>query len=143
MVKGDAALRFELRVDGDRPLRQLGPDGISINNPGDAGLVVVAGEHAVVGLPVGRLVRAHGGDPQAAGTQVARGRRPEHAVAHHDHVVFRIHGTAWDVRHSRPASNRLVAIVTIADLRTAPRGSTTSGPRFPGRCGGLPAVLVS
>jgi hypothetical protein len=96
VVKGDSALRLELRVDGDRTLRQLGPDGIGVDDPGDAALVVVAGKHAIVGLPVGRLVRTHGDDPRAAGTQVARGRRPEHAVAYYDHVVDRIH-RAWEL----------------------------------------------
>src|SRR4029434_4505574 len=76
MVKRDAALRLELRVDRDRTLRQLSPDGIGVDDPGDAALVVVAGKHAIVGLPVGRLVRTHRGDPPGAGAQGARGPPP-------------------------------------------------------------------
>ncbi len=85
-VEFDTALPCNFRIAVDRATRQSRPDRIIVDRAGDAGIVVVAGEHTAVVRPVLRLVRPDESDIGACSRQMARRCGTHHALADDDKV---------------------------------------------------------
>ena len=98
MVEIDARHLFQRRVTGHRPPRERSPDGVAVDQPGQAPLVIVTGEDPVMSSWIARLVRTDQRDALAQQAQVPRRRAPEQPVPDDDDI---------ELDHRRNLRNRL------------------------------------
>ena len=111
VVYGDTGLLLESSVGVDGPPRDIGPCRITVGQPHQPTLVVVAGEHSVVGPVIGRLVGSDDRDRLTEhGQMPGRGAAEEPVTDHHG---------AESCSHLRGI---------VADARSGPCRDSTTGP---------------
>jgi hypothetical protein len=84
-----AGRRLEATERAECPLAQQCPGGVGVDDPGDPGVVVVAGEDALVGAPVVGLALADQQHRAACLGQTPGARAAQHAASHHGDRIGR------------------------------------------------------
>ena len=90
LVKRDAAQCFDLPIAGDRALGQQRPDAVGVKDAGNAPLVVITAEDALMAGAVGGFVRSDQRHALTHRREVSRCCRPHQSLTNDDIFVGRV-----------------------------------------------------